>query len=99
MAIPPLRLGKSNMTARVKVTVKPKSSRREEKAVGGNPRVSVTVPPIEGKANEMCLALVADWLKVPKSGLSLLSGEHHKEKLIGIAGMQQEELARRLGQK
>jgi len=89
---------KSEVTARIKVTVKPKSSRREVQVVAGNLVVSVTVPPAEGKANEMCLALVADWLGVPKSRILLLGGEHHKEKVIGIIGIDQKQVEERLRQ-
>ena len=89
-------MSKHDPTARIKITVKPKSSRREVKATGDGLLVAVTVPPAEGKANEMCLALVADWLGVPKSNLTLLSGIHHKEKIIGVAGVNQEEIDRKL---
>ena len=87
---------KSEVTARIKVTVKPKSSRREVQVVAGNLVVCVTVPPAGGKANEMCLALVADWLGVPKSRILLLGGEHHREKVVGIIGMNQKEADERL---
>lgn len=82
--------------ARLKVTVTPKSSRREVKPAGDRLLVRVTVPPAEGQANEMCLELVADWLDLPKSRLVLLGGARQREKLIGVAGLSEAELARRL---
>jgi hypothetical protein len=87
---------KSEVTARIKISVKPKSSRREVQVVKDHLVVSVTVPPAEGKANEMCLALVADWLGVPKCRILLLGGEHHREKVVGIIGMNQKEADERL---
>ncbi len=80
------------MTAQLKVTVIPKSSRREVEAAGDHLVVRVTVPPEGGKANEMCLALVADWLGVAKSRLSLLRGAKSRHKVIVVAGLAQEDL-------
>jgi len=82
--------------ARLTVTVKTKAGRREVKAAGTDLIVSVTAPPAEGKANEMCIKLVADWLGVPKSSLNIVSGHHHKEKVIDIAGLSQVELTDKL---
>jgi len=83
--------------ARIRVLVKPRSSRREVIADGNSLVVRVTAAPVEGKANEMCLALVADWLGVPKSSLTVLSGARGREKVIGVAGLDQAEVDRRLG--
>jgi uncharacterized protein YggU (UPF0235/DUF167 family) len=85
-----------DVTAQIKVTVKPKSSRQEVQVVAGRLVVCVTVPPAEGKANEMCRALVADWLGVPKSSILLLGGEHHREKVIGLVGIDQKQVEERL---
>jgi len=84
-------------TARIKVIVKPRSARCEVKVEGGALVVRVTAPPVEGQANDMCLALVADWLGVPKSQLTIESGAHWREKIIGISGLDQAEINRRLG--
>jgi uncharacterized protein len=82
--------------ARITITVKPKSSCRGVTVNDGKLVVAVTAPPAEGKANEMCIALVADWLSVPKSRLTLVSGLHHKEKVIEIADMDQAVIDSRL---
>lgn len=83
-------------TAHIKVTVKPRSSRQQVEVVGDSVVVRVTAPPVQGKANEMCLTLIADWLGVPKSRLTIISGTWQREKIIGIAGLDQAELDRRL---
>ncbi len=83
-------------SARIKVIVTPKSNRREVKAVGDDILVRVTAAPTEGKANQMCLALVADWLGVAKSHLTIVRGGRSREKIISIAGLDQEELDRRI---
>jgi hypothetical protein len=86
----------SEKTALVTVIVKPRSARCEVKVEGGAFVVRVTAPPVEGQANDMCLALVADWLGVPKSRLTILSGAHRRQKTIGVAGLDQAEINARL---
>jgi len=83
-------------SARLKVTVIPKSSRREVNLSANGLQVRVTAAPTEGKANEMCLALVADWLGVAKSRLAILHGSHQREKVIVIDGIEQDELEGRI---
>jgi uncharacterized protein len=87
---------KESSSARIKITVKPKSSRREVKVASDGLVVAVTAPAAEGKANEMVIELVADWLGVPKSRLALVSGAHHKEKVIEVAGVAQAAITARL---
>ena len=57
-------------------------------AQAGGPalKVTVTAPPADGKANAAVLALLARALRVPKSTLSVLSGETGRTKLIHIPG-------------
>ena len=58
-------------------------------------RVRVTAPPDKGKANAAVIALLAKTIGVPKSTLSLVSGETARIKAIRIAG-DGGELAQRL---
>jgi uncharacterized protein YggU (UPF0235/DUF167 family) len=51
---------------------------------------------VEGKANALCLRLVADWLGVAKSNLTILSGDRQKTKILGIANLTQQEVINRL---
>lgn len=82
--------------ARIRVIVKPRSSRQEVEVIGDALVVRVTAPPAEGKANEMCLALVSGWLGIPKSQLTILRGLRQREKIIGVAGLDQAQVDRRL---
>jgi uncharacterized protein len=64
----------------------------------GRPAVkaSVSAPPEDGKANAALLKLLAKACGVPRSALSLVSGQTHRTKLVAIAG-EPAELTRRLG--
>lgn len=46
----------------------------------------VTTPPEDGKANAALLALVADWLGVPKSKVALASGQKSRVKSVVVGG-------------
>jgi uncharacterized protein (TIGR00251 family) len=48
-------------------------------------RLKVAVPPEDGKANEAVLKLLADLLALPKSRLTLLSGQKSRHKRIAIS--------------
>lgn len=46
--------------------------------------VSTKIPPIEGRANEAVLKLIAGYFKVPKSQVSLKVGQKSKIKIFEI---------------
>jgi len=58
-------------------------------------KVAVSAPPEDGKANAALLKLLAKACGVPRSALSLVSGQTHRTKLVQIAG-DPAELTRRL---
>ena len=49
-------------------------------------KISLTTPPVEGRANEALIAFLADALHLPKSRITLLSGATSRTKLLRIAG-------------
>lgn len=66
--------------------LQPKASR--EAIVGeadGVLRLRVTAPPIDGRANEACLRLLAKALDLPVSRLRIAGGQHARIKTIRIA--------------
>ncbi|MCR4420014.1 MAG: DUF167 domain-containing protein [Clostridia bacterium] len=83
---------------RLKVRVQPRAGRDEICGwENGALKVKVSAPPHKGAANEACLELVAEWLGVPRSRVKLLQGERHREKLLGLEGVDEEAVLRRLG--
>jgi uncharacterized protein len=60
-------------------------------------RVRVTRPPADGEANRSVLRLVARALRVPASRLEIVSGARGRHKRVRVAGLDEEELDRRLG--
>jgi uncharacterized protein len=69
------------------VKVIPNSSKCEVAGViDGSLKIKLDCPPIEGKANERCIKLLSDILKIPKSDIKILRGETSKNKIIFLKG-------------
>ncbi|MGO9124225.1 MAG: DUF167 domain-containing protein [Terriglobales bacterium] len=60
-------------------------------------KIALTAPPIEGRANEACIGFFASLLEVPRSSVTIASGESGRRKVVRVAGLTVGELRRRLG--
>jgi len=65
--------------------------------VGDALKVSLTAPPVEGKANEACIDFFAKLLKVPRSSVTIASGQTRRSKVIRVAGLTAQQVRDRLG--
>ena len=59
-------------------------------------KVSLTSPPVEGRANEACIEFFAKLLKVPRSSVTIASGQTSRRKMIRVTGLSAGEIAKRL---
>jgi len=59
-------------------------------------RVRVTAPPVEGRANDALLRLLARALDVPTSRLRLVRGHRQRNKVVAVEGLSEEEVRTRL---
>jgi uncharacterized protein (TIGR00251 family) len=83
--------------ARLAVRVQPGASRDEVRSfVDGVLAVRVSAPALEGRANKAVCRLLAKWLGVPQSAISVIRGERSRDKLIAVEGLDQQELERLL---
>ena len=64
--------------------------------VGEALKLSLTAPPVDGKANEACIEFFAKLLKVPRSSVTIAAGQTSRNKVIRVAGLPAEEVRRRL---
>ena len=64
--------------------------------VGDALKVSLTAPPIEGRANEACIEFFAKLLKVPRSSVTIASGQTSHAKVIRVAGLSADEVRKRI---
>jgi uncharacterized protein len=60
-------------------------------------KLSLTAPPVEGKANEACVDFLANLLKVPRSSVTIASGLTSRRKVVRVVGLSVGELKERLG--
>jgi uncharacterized protein (TIGR00251 family) len=60
-------------------------------------KVSLTAPPIDGKANQACIEFFAKLLKVPRSSVTIASGQSSRQKVIRVIGLSAEEVRQRVG--
>jgi uncharacterized protein (TIGR00251 family) len=59
-------------------------------------KLSLTAPPIDGRANQACIDFFAKLLKVPKSSVTIASGASGRSKVIRVAGVSAEYVRERL---
>jgi uncharacterized protein len=50
-------------------------------------KVSLTTPPVEGRANDACIEFFAKLLKVPRSSVTIASGQTSRNKVIRVTGV------------
>jgi uncharacterized protein (TIGR00251 family) len=60
-------------------------------------KVKVAAPPTGGKANEACLALVAELLGVDRAHVEITQGESSRTKRVKVKGLEPDEARRLLG--
>ena len=65
--------------------------------VGDALKLSLTAPPIEGRANEACVEFLAKLLKLPRSSVTIASGHSGRRKVIRVVGLSAEEVRKRIG--
>ena len=59
-------------------------------------KISLTAPPVEGKANAACIEFLADLLKLPRSSITIAAGQASRNKLIRVTGLSAAEVEARL---
>ena len=59
-------------------------------------KLALTAPPVEGRANEACVAFFARLLNVPRSSVTIGSGQNSRKKVIRVAGLTADQFRERL---
>lgn len=75
--------------------VQPGARRTEFAGLHGEAlKIRLAAPPVDGKANAALCAFLADFCGVPKSAVTLVSGETSRAKRVRVAGLTPEAAAR-----
>jgi len=84
--------------AQFALRVQPRSSRTAIAGLLGDAiKLAITAPPVDGKANQAVVEYLAKLFSVPKSSITILSGETGRNKLIAIRGLSAEQVRKALG--
>lgn len=59
-------------------------------------KLAVTAPPVENAANEACIEFLARLLRVPRSSVTIASGQHSRRKIIRVAGLSADTVRKQL---
>jgi uncharacterized protein len=59
-------------------------------------KLSLTAPAVDGRANQACIEFLANLLSVPRSSVTIASGQTNRRKVIRVAGLAAEEVRRAL---
>ena len=65
--------------------------------VGDALKLSLTSPPVDGKANAACIEFFAKLLKVPRASVTIASGAASRNKVIRVEGLTGVQVRERLG--
>ena len=67
--------------------------------VGEALKLALTAAPIEGRANQACVAFLAELLNVSRSSVTIAAGQSSRNKVIRVAGLAAAQVQERLSKK
>jgi uncharacterized protein (TIGR00251 family) len=86
------------LRAELRIRLQPRATRE---AISGERGaaivVRVTEPPVDGRANEALVRLIAKRARVAKSRVTIVRGARSRDKLVRVDGVDEAELRRALG--
>jgi uncharacterized protein (TIGR00251 family) len=70
------------------VKVHPRARKNEITGIVGDAmKLALTAPPVEGKANQAVIEFFADLFDIPRSSVTIASGETSRNKVVRISGL------------
>jgi uncharacterized protein (TIGR00251 family) len=79
------------------IRVQPRAARTAiTGTVGDSLKVSLSAPPLDGRANAAVVEFFSEILSVPRSAVQVVAGERSRNKIVRIAGCSGAEVQRRL---
>ena len=81
---------------RIHVRVIPRSSKNLIEWEENGLKVHVTAPPVDGAANTALVALLAQYLAVPKRDIQIVRGTAGRSKIVEISGISAETVEMRI---
>ncbi len=92
-----IALSESSHGVSFEIKVHPRAQKNAITGVVGDAlKVSLTAPPVDGKANAACIEFLAKLLRVSRSSVTIASGESSRLKVIRVVGLSPEQIRERL---
>ena len=66
--------------------------------VGSALKLSLTAPPVEGRANQAVIEFFAELFEIPRSSVTIASGETSRNKVVRVAGVSRPVAEQRLAE-
>jgi len=83
--------------ATLRLYIQPGAKRSCFKGMHGDRlKLAIAAPPVDGKANQVLVAFLAEVLSIPKRDITLHSGETSRFKTVEVVGLDQAEIDIRL---
>ncbi|MHB8770605.1 MAG: DUF167 domain-containing protein [Syntrophales bacterium] len=93
----PLTIRETAGGAVFRVRVVPRSSRSGSAGIQDDAlKLRITAPPVEGKANEECVRLLAEMLGVKRRQVTIIAGHASRSKTVAVAGVKADGIASRI---
>ncbi len=90
-------VNQNNSSVSFRVRIRPRANvDRITGEFGDALKLSLTAPPIEGRANQACIEFFAKLLNVPRSSVTIASGLGSRNKVIRVADVSTEYVRDRL---
>ncbi len=94
----PIRQTPSGATFQVRVHPRAKKNAITGE-VGDALKLSLTAPPVGGRANQACIEFLAEVLNVPRSSVTIAAGESSRSKVIRVRGLSASQIEAKLSGK
>ena len=92
-----IRISDHPLGATFSIRVQPRAARTAiSGTVGDALKVSVSAPPLDGRANAAVVEFFSEVLSVPRSAVQVVAGERSRNKIVRIAGCSGAEVQRKL---
>jgi uncharacterized protein (TIGR00251 family) len=79
------------------IKVHPRARKNQITGVVGEAlKLALTAPPVEGKANEAVIEFFADLFDIPRSSVTIATGESSRNKIIRISGVSVQQVRQHL---
>jgi uncharacterized protein (TIGR00251 family) len=61
-------------------------------------KLRITSPPVDGKANDECIRVISDFLRIKKGQVTIVGGHASRTKTIAVEGLTPKEVGARLSE-